>query len=320
MEQRLVLKRAVWSVLIACFSTFLCFVLLHYSKASVAFSEGVNTINPEIKEQIERNLNLDKPLFTQYKIWLLKVLKGDFGESFISGEKVVDLLKMRLFNTLILTLSALGFLFVFSIILSLLSLVYRDKIVDKIINLLCISFFALPSFALCLIFILIFGAIFQILPVLGTSDLGFEQDFLNRISHLILPMSVLVLSHLAVFVRIGRNALIESFGQNFVLNAYARGLSKTRIYLHFVLKYALNPIITYFGASALSFIMGAYVIESVFSYAGVGELLIKSIIFKDYPVVLALIFISVLLVSFFTFLADFLNRLINPRLNKVLNV
>lgn len=314
------LRRFVWSVLIACLSTFLCFALLYYSEGSVAFSKGVNTISPQVKEQIERNLDLDKPLLIQYKTWLLKVLRGDFGVSLVSGEKVVDLLKTRLPNTLILTLSALGFLFVFSVALSMLSLIYRDKFIDKTISLLCISFFALPSFALCLVFILVFGAILQILPVSGTSDLGLEQDFSNRMVHLILPVSVLVLSHLAVFVRIGRNALIESFGQNFVLNAFARGLSKKRIYLHFVLKHALNPLIAYFGASALSFITGAYVVESVFSYAGVGELLVKSIIFKDYPVVLILVFISVLLVSVFTFLADSFCKLINPKLNKASNV
>ena len=319
MEQTLVLKRFLWSILIACLSTFLCFVLLHYSKGNAAL-DGLNTISAEVREQIEKNLNLDKPLFTQYKIWFLKVFKGDFGVSMVSGEKVIDLLKTRLPNTLFLTLSALVFLFVFSIILSLLSLIYKERFIDKMINLLCISFFALPSFALCIIFILIFGVFLQILPISGTSDLGFEEDFFNKIEHLILPVSVLVLSHLAIFVRIGRNALIESFGQNFVLNAFARGLSKKRIYFHFVLKYALNPMIAYFGASALSFIMGAYVVESVFSYTGVGELLIKSIILKDYPVVLALVFISVLLVSFFTFLADFLCGLINPRLDRVVNV
>ena len=281
MEQTLVLKRFLWSILIACLSTFLCFVLLHYSKGNVAL-EGLNTISAEVREQIEKNLNLDKPLFTQYKIWFLKVFKGDFGVSMVSGEKVIDLFKTRLPNTLFLTLSALVFLFVFSIILSLLSLIYKERFIDKMINLLCISFFALPSFALCIIFILIFGVFLQILPISGTSDLGFEEDFFNKIEHLILPVSVLVLSHLAIFVRIGRNALIESFGQNFVLNAY--------------------------------------VVESVFSYTGVGELLIKSIILKDYPVVLALVFISVLLVSFFTFLADFLCGLINPRLDRVVNV
>ena len=284
MEQTLVLKRFLWSILIACLSTFLCFVLLHYSKGNVAL-EGLNTISAEVREQIEKNLNLDKPLFTQYKIWFLKVFKGDFGVSMVSGEKVIDLLKTRLPNTLFLTLSALVFLFVFSIILSLLSLIYKERFIDKMINLLCISFFALPSFALCIIFILIFGVFLQILPISGTSDLGFEEDFFNKIEHLILPVSVLVLSHLAIFVRIGRNALIESFGQNFVLNAFARGLSKKRIYFHFVLKYALNPMIAYFGASALSFIMGAYVVESVF-----------------------------------TFLADFLCGLINPRLDRVVNV
>ncbi|ELM6368053.1 ABC transporter permease [Campylobacter jejuni] len=310
------LKRLVFSIVVAFFSTFLCFVLLHFSKGSIAYANGVNSQSKEFVQRIEQNLGLDKPLLEQYKIWLFKALKGDLGVSFLSGESVLKLIKERIFNTLTLGFSALMLLFLLSVFLALLGYSYKESFIDKIITFLAFNFFALPPFVLALLFVLIFGIFWKILPVMGSSDIGFEDDFLNRLEHLILPVLVLVLSHLALFLRIARNFINESFSQIFIQNLYARALREKDIYF-LVLKYSLSPIVAYFGGSALSFMMGTYVVESVFAYEGLGSLLFKSIIFKDYPVVLALIFFSVLLAAFFTFLSDIVARILNPRLRRL---
>ena len=310
------LKRLVFSIVVAFFSTFLCFVLLYFSKGSIAYANGVNSQSKEFVQRIEQNLGLDKPLLEQYKIWLFKALKGDLGVSFLSGESVLKLIKERIFNTFILGFSALMLLFLLSVFLALLGYYYKESFIDKIITFLAFNFFALPPFVLALLFVLIFGIFWKILPVMGSSDIGFEDDFLNRLEHLILPVLVLVLSHLALFLRIARNFINESFSQIFIQNLYARALREKDIYF-LVLKYSLSPIVAYFGGSALSFMMGTYVIESVFAYEGLGSLLFKSIIFKDYPVVLALIFFSVLLAAFFTFLSDIVARVLNPRLRRL---
>ncbi|HEC1874005.1 TPA: ABC transporter permease [Campylobacter jejuni] len=310
------LKRLVFSLVVAFFSTFLCFVLLHFSKGSIAYANGVNSQSKEFVQRIEQNLGLDKPLLEQYKIWLFKALRGDLGVSFLSGESVLKLIKERIFNTFILGFSALMFLFLLSVFLALLGYYYKESFIDKIITFLAFNFFALPPFVLALLFVLIFGIFWKILPVMGSSDIGFEDDFLNRLEHLILPVLVLVLSHLALFLRIARNFINESFSQIFIQNLYARALREKDIYF-LVLKYSLSPIVAYFGGSALSFMMGTYVVESIFAYEGLGSLLFKSIIFKDYPVVLALIFFSVLLAAFFTFLSDIVARILNPRLRRL---
>lgn len=309
------LKRLVFSIFIAFFSTFFCFVLLHFSKGSIAYANGVNSQSKEFVQRIEQNLGLDKPLLEQYKIWLFKALKGDLV-SFLSGESVLKLIKERIFNTFILGFSALMLLFLLSVFLALLGYYYKESFIDKIITFLAFNFFALPPFVLALLFVLIFGIFWKILPVMGSSDIGFEDDFLNRLEHLILPVLVLVLSHLALFLRIARNFINESFSQIFIQNLYARALREKDIYF-LVLKYSLSPIVAYFGGSALSFMMETYVVESVFAYEGLGSLLFKSIIFKDYPVVLALIFFSVLLAAFFTFLSDIVARILNPRLRRL---
>ncbi|GKX78082.1 peptide ABC transporter permease [Campylobacter jejuni] len=310
------LKRLVFSIVVAFFSTFLCFVLLYFSKGSIAYTNGVNSQSKEFVQRIEQNLGLDKPLLEQYKIWLFKALKGDLGVSFLSGESVLKLIKERIFNTFILGFNALMLLFLLSVFLALLGYYYKESFIDKIITFLAFNFFALPPFVLALLFVLIFGIFWKILPVMGSSDIGFEDDFLNRLEHLVLPVLVLVLSHLALFLRIARNFINESFSQIFIQNLYARALREKDIYF-LVLKYSLSPIVAYFGGSALSFMMGTYVVESVFAYEGLGSLLFKSIIFKDYPVVLALIFFSVLLAAFFTFLSDIVARILNPRLRRL---
>ncbi|HED7355836.1 TPA: ABC transporter permease [Campylobacter coli] len=310
------LKRLVFSIFIAFFSTFLCFVLLYFSKGSVAYANGVNSQSKEFVQRIEQNLGLDKPLLEQYKIWLFKALKGDLGVSFLSGESVLKLIKERIFNTFILGFSALMLLFLLSVFLALLGYYYKESFIDKIITFLAFNFFALPPFVLALLFVLIFGIFWKILPVMGSSDIGFEDDFLNRLEHLILPVLVLVLSHLALFLRIARNFINESFSQIFIQNLYARALREKDIYF-LVLKYSLSPIISYFGGSALSFMMGTYVVESVFAYEGLGSLLFESILFKDFPMALALIFFSVLLAAFFTFLSDVFAWILNPRLKRL---
>ncbi|ECQ5125791.1 ABC transporter permease [Campylobacter coli] len=310
------LKRLVFSIFIAFFSTFLCFVLLYFSKGSVAYANGVNSQSKEFVQRIEQNLGLDKPLLEQYKIWLFKALKGDLGVSFLSGESVLKLIKERIFNTFILGFSALMLLFLLSVFLALLGYYYKESFIDKIITFLAFNFFALPPFVLALLFVLIFGIFWKILPVMGSSDIGFEDDFFNRLKHLILPVLVLVLSHLALFLRIARNFINETFSQIFVQNLYARALREKDIYF-LVLRYSLSPIIAYFGGSALSFMMGTYVVESVFAYEGLGSLLFESILFKDFPMALALIFFSVLLAAFFTFLSDVFAWILNPRLKRL---
>ncbi|HID0105031.1 TPA: ABC transporter permease [Campylobacter coli] len=310
------LKRLFFSIFIAFFSTFLCFVLLYFSKGSIAYANGVNSQSKEFVQRIEQNLGLDKPLLEQYKIWLFKALKGDLGVSFLSGESVLKLIKERIFNTFILGFSALMLLFLLSVFLALLGYYYKESFIDKIITFLAFNFFALPPFVLALLFVLIFGIFWQVLPITGTSDIGFEDDFLNRLEHLILPVLVLVLSHLALFLRIARNFINETFSQIFVQNLYARALREKDIYF-LVLRYSLSPIIAYFGGSALSFMMGTYVVESVFAYEGLGSLLFESILFKDFPMALALIFFSVLLAAFFTFLSDVFAWILNPRLKRL---
>lgn len=271
-------------------------------------------VGNEVRSQIEENLNLNKPLLEQYFSWASKAIKGDFSYSLISGEKVSNLFWELIPNTFMLGISAFVLVVLLSIFLGTLSVMYRDSVWDKAITYITMSFFALPNFCLALLFILLFSVNLKLLPSSGISDIGFESDFGNRILHLILPISTIVLTHLAIYVRFIRTCLINSLNESFVEGALVRGISTMRLYFHLILKHAISPALSYFGANAVSFMTSIYIVENVFAYGGVGNLMIRSIIFKDYPVVLMLMVFSLIFVMMSNLIVDLINLAINPRL------
>lgn len=309
----LILKRLLGAFILMIATSFLCFYFIYFSKGSVVFANSPQSVSQGIRQQIEQNLNLNQPPLTQYTHWLLQALKGNLSYSLVSGEKVSSILIEKSFNTLILGITSFIALILLSSFLAIISVIYRNKWPDKVITILSMGIFAIPTFALCLILILLFSVLLQWFPSSGANDIGMEDSISNFIWHLILPSSVLILSHLAVFVRFIRTSLIETLNQNFIECAFGRGLSKARIYFHFIPKYTLYPVLSYFGACFVSFLGGTYVAEKVFNYGGIGNLIIDSIIFKDYPVILPLIALSVFLVVFVNLVIEIILECIDPR-------
>ena len=289
--------------------SFVSFALLHYSQGSVAFAFSPQAISPSLRAKIESNLDLDKPLVIQYGNWLMRVIKGDLSLSLISGESVSAILKERLPYTLILGGSAFVLLIVLSIIFALLCLV--NPFLDRCITFLGIGFSALPTFSLALLLILFLSAKWTLFPSSGVSEIGAEDDLIDRLRHLVLPVSALVISHLGFFTQFVRSTLSESLNHGFISFGLARGLSPIFIYRTWVLKYSLSPIIAYFASSFVSFLASTYVVEGVFGYGGIGETLISSLIFKDYPVVLAVLVLSFLAVVIVDCVAKYMCAVLN---------
>ncbi|MGX2983503.1 ABC transporter permease [Helicobacter sp. 23-1045] len=309
----IILKRVLSLVILLFAVSYVCFAMVHFSKGSVVYAKSPQGVSDLIKAQIESNLNLDKPLNTQYFAWVKRVVQGDLSHSLISGESVSAIIAERLGETLILGGVSLVLIFILSLLLALVSVRFRGRFIDKIINFISISFFAMPSFAICLLLILFFSVYLGILPSSGSADIGFEGDLLNRATHLILPVSALVLAHLGVFTRIFRTILLDCLNQSFVESARARGLNEWRIYFHLVLKSAFAPMIAYFCANCVAFLMNIYVVESVFVCGGIGSLAIRGIIFKDYPVVLAVVLLSVVAVVALNTIAELIANALDRR-------
>ena len=308
-----IFKRALWLVALLFVLTYACFAMVHFSKGSVAYAANSQGVSVALKAQIESNLNLDKGLNEQYLLWLGRAIKGDFSHSLITGESVNEIINERLGATLTLGGISLMGLFILSVFLAVISVIYKDKFIDKAINYISMGFFAMPVFALCLVLMLFFSVYLGILPSFGNASIGFESDLTNKLKHIILPASALILAHLGVYVRIFRTILLDSLNQPFIESAFARGLSTKKIYFHLVLKHAFPPILTYFSAHSVAFLVNSYIVESVFSYGGVGNLVVESIIFKDYPIILAVIILSVVAVVVLNAFAEICANIIDSR-------
>ena len=313
---QIIIKRLFWAFFLSICISFLCFCLLYFAKGSVVFAK-MPQASSITKRQMEENLDLHKPLLEQYFTWLTQALKGDFSYSLISGEKVSALFLELLPNTLLLSFSAFFLVILLSLFLGVISVIYRESFLDKCIAYFTMGIFAMPTFAFSLLLIMFFSIYLDILPSSGVSDLGFENDLGNRILHLILPLVVLTLTHFAIYVRFVRASVIDSLNSSFVEGILARGIGKIRLYFYFVLKHSLGPILSYFGASSIAFVASIYVVESIFAYGGIGNLFIKSIVFKDYPIVLLMVVFSVVFVIFINLAVEIINHFINPRLQYI---
>jgi len=264
--------------------------------------------NPRIpQERIEelRHLwGLDKPIIIQYFYWFSNVVKGDFGTSIISGQKVSTLIAQRLPYTLMLTGPALLLEFIISVFLGLIAAYKRDSIFDKLIVNMAIILRAIPIFWLGILFIMLFSLKLRILPVSGYS--GFKS--------LILPLSTLVLPYLATNLRLTRSEVLEVLRERMVLTAYAKGLNDQQVLFRHVLRNALIPTTVLFFLSLPWIFGGSVIIESIFAWPGTGKLLWKSIVGQDFPVVQGIIFIIALLTVISNTMGDIIAAILDPRI------
>jgi len=264
--------------------------------------------NPRIPqdriEELRHLWGLDKPIIIQYFYWFSNIVKGDFGTSIISGQKVSTLIAQRLPYTLILTGPALLIEFIISVFLGLIAAYKRDSIFDKLIVNLTIILRAIPIFWLGILFIMFFSLKLKILPVSGYS--GFKS--------LILPLSTLVLPYLATNLRLPRSEVLEVLRERMVLTAYAKGLNNQQVLFRHVLRNALIPTTVLFFLSLPWIFGGSIIIESVFAWPGTGRLLWKSIVGQDFPVVQGIIFIIALLTVISNTTGDIIAAILDPRI------
>jgi len=264
--------------------------------------------NPRIpQERIEelRHLwGLDKPIIIQYIYWFSNIIRGDFGTSIISGQKVATLITERLPYTLMLTGPALLIEFIISVFLGLIAAYKRDSIFDKLIVNLAIILRAIPIFWLGILFIMFFSLKLKILPVSGYS--GFKS--------LILPLATLVFPYLAINLRLTRSEVLEVLRERMVLTAYAKGLNNQQVLFRHVLRNALIPTTVLFFLSLPWIFGGSIIIESVFAWPGTGRLLWKSIVGQDFPVVQGIIFIIALLTVISNTTGDIITAILDPRI------
>ncbi|EAH8300700.1 ABC transporter permease [Campylobacter fetus] len=309
-------KRAVQTIFLICIFSLFIFIMIEFSSGNIVsglYGDNIQALNPALKERILANLGLDRPLMVRYFEWFLNFIRGDFGFSFISGEKVIDIIKDRLPYTLILGTISFFLSFVLAVILGGLSAIFQGSLFDKIVMIITLSFFSVPSFWLSLIFIMFFSVILGIFPSSGAYDIGTQGNFIDLAHHMILPILVLSLSHLAIYIRLVRTTVLEALKEPFVTSYRSWGVDKKDIYLKLVLRYSLLPVISYFSANSAVILSGTYVVETVFSIGGLGNTTINALLDKDYPLALIIILLSTIFVVFINLIVEISAKILNPR-------
>jgi len=267
---------------------------------------------------IRARFGLDQPLYIQYLKWLGNALVGDFGFSFVTNQPVSELLTERFPATLQLFSFALVLALILAITIGVISAVRQGSVTDYGLTTLSYFGIAMPVFLLGLFAQNIFGVWLHILPVSGTSTLGFTYDpfnaFLDRFEHLILPMLVLAVSFIAGWSRYMRASMIEVSKQDYMRTARAKGVAPVPLLIRHALRNAVIPLITVVALDFGQVAGGATITEGVFAWPGMGLLFLDSLTNSDFPVLLAMLMISAVFVIGFNLIADLLYGVMDPRI------
>ncbi len=278
------------------------------------FVFGIPDMTPEQVAELRHQYGLDQPLPLQYVSWLGRILRGDFGQSFLYHRPVLDMIGAALPNTLVLAITSLLFALVIGVPLGVIAARWRGSRIDQVIRVIGVAGHAIPGFWFGLLFILVLGVQFRLFPVSGMLTIGKEQwDIPDRVWHLVGPALALSLAGIANYSRLMRTEVLDVITQDFIRTARAKGLREQVVLAVHALRNALLPMITALGGLLAVLISGAVVIEQVFSWPGMGRMAFEAARSKDYPIVMAVVVISsaLLLVSYI--LRDLAYGVADPR-------
>lgn len=262
----------------------------------------------------EEKLGLHESIAVQYGKWLGQAVRGDFGISYKYKMDVLEVIEGRIGNTLLLGGVGFVLIFVLALLLGIWCAWNEERLIDRAICKVGTVTSCIPEFWLSLVLILIFAVKLKALPSSGAYTIGKENDLGDRILHLILPMTVVVLGHLWYYAYLIRNKLLEEVRTDYVLLAKSKGVTGKSVMLRHCVR---NIIPTYLSIMAISvphILGGTYIIETVFSYPGIGTLSYESARYQDYNLLMVICLLSGALVILCNMIAQTINERIDPRM------
>ncbi|MFD2054929.1 ABC transporter permease [Mesorhizobium calcicola] len=267
---------------------------------------------PETVAAFRRSLGLDLPFYLRYWEWLWAILHGNFGAALSSGRDISELIRPRLLNTLFLAASAAAIAVPVALCGGVVAALYRNTFIDRAINVITLTWISFPEFFVAYILILVLAVQAGVLPSL--SDVGSSTSFMGRLAAIALPALTLALVVMAHMMRMTRTSIVTLLGNQYIETARLKGLPEWRILVRHALPNALAPIANVVVLNLAYLITGVVVVEVVFVYPGLGQLIVDSVQKRDIPVVQAcsLIFASTYVLLNLT--ADVVSIVVNPRL------
>ena len=297
-------KRLIMGIAIVLFVSVIVFAIMQAMPGDPIDLMVDTRVSEERVAELKAQWGLDKPAIVQYFYWLGNILQGDFGMSVSMKQNVGDLIMQRLPYTLMLTGAALLIEYLIAIPLGLLAAVKKDRLTDKALTVGTIVLWSMPQFWLGVLLMFIFSITLGVLPLSGYS--GFAS--------LILPAFTLALPTLAQIFRLTRSEVLDVMRERYVMTANAKGLSSKKVLIKHILRNALIPVTVMFFLSLPWLIGGAVVVENVFAWPGMGQLLWKAISKQGFMVVQGIIFVITILTVICNLIGDIISGILDPRI------
>jgi peptide/nickel transport system permease protein len=317
-----VIKRLLLMLPLLVGITLISFVVIHAVPGTPV--EIQTTMNPKASLEAQKRLRelygLDKPIYTQYWDWLKRLALLDFGRSFSPDRRPVwDKIKERIGITISLNILSLLIILIVAIPIGVFAAVRPHSWFDRGTTLFVFFGFAMPTFWLALLLMMLFGVYLDWLPISGLTSLGFRQFSLwhkitDLASHIVMPVLVAGFTGLAGMSRYMRGNMLEVLRQDYITTARAKGLPERTVIFKHALRNALLPVITLLGLSVPGLIGGSVIFETIFAIPGMGQLFFGAVMARDYPLVMGELVIGAFLTLLGNLLADVGYALVDPRI------
>jgi peptide/nickel transport system permease protein len=302
--------------------TIISFSVMHIAPGSPTDlqTEMNPRVSAEMKARLKAMYGLDKPLYQQYFVWIGKLATLDLGNSFSPDRRpVIDKILERLPITIAINVLSMILIIIVAIPIGVLSAVHQDSPFDKITGVFVFIGFAMPTFWLALLLMILFGIHLDWLPISGIKSLNYEylstwDAFIDVAKHLLLPVLLSAFGGLAGFSRYMRANMLEVVRQDYITTARAKGLSERVVIYKHALRNALLPVITILGLSVPGLIGGSVIFETIFAIPGMGQLFYMSAMSRDYPVIMGILFIGAVLTLIGNLIADVSYAVADPRI------
>jgi ABC-type dipeptide/oligopeptide/nickel transport system permease component len=328
-----IIKRLLQIIPVVLGVTLIAFALIHLAPGDpVRTMLGQHATQQEINE-IRAKYGLDQPLYVQYFLWLGDVIQGDLGRSILTHEQVTTEIGSRFPNTIELAIAAIIFAILIGVVAGIISATKQYSVADYSVMGVALFGISMPVFWLGIMLMMIFGVFLGWLPIGGRIDLllpfqritGFMvidsiitlngAALISVLRHLLLPAIALGTIPMAIIARTTRSSMLEVLRQDFIRTERAKGLSERKVIYKHAIRNAMVPVVTVIGLNFGLLLSGAILTETVFSWPGVGRLVVDAVYARDYPLVIGCILIFALVFVIVNLITDILYTYIDPRIH-----
>ncbi|WP_226036703.1 ABC transporter permease [Aquibacillus saliphilus] len=308
-----ILKRLFKSIVVIFFISIVSFFAIRLAPGNPILTVlGTIGNSPEKVESLKQEMGLDQSLIIQYLDWIGGVLQGDLGQSLISNKPVIDIILARLPASVELILVSVVIGLLFAIPMGIMASARPGKLLDKSLSVFSVFGMSIPVFWLGLLMILLFSINLQWLPASGY--IGWSEDPIQHMKLLVMPAISLGIFEAAVYFRFVRNGMLDILGEPYIETAYAKGLSPFKIYFKHGFRNTFLTLITVLGLEIGTLISGTVIVEQVFSWTGIGWLVLNSVITRDYTLLQGTILLVSVAVVAINFLLVLLYTVLDPRI------